>query len=113
VISDYYETPETIVRTMEPLAFRGAEVVLFHILDPQEIEPRFGEPVLLVDLETRDDLEVSPEYARTEYRRKIAGHIEELRDRAQRARMDYYLLRTDRPLDEALREYLSIREGRY
>ena len=39
VISDFYEDPETIVRTIEPLRFHGNEVVLFHILDPQEIQP--------------------------------------------------------------------------
>src|ERR1700690_405700 len=37
VISDYYERPETIVKTVEPLRFRGNEVILFHVLDPQEI----------------------------------------------------------------------------
>ena len=39
VISDFYEDPETIVRTVEPLRYRGNEVVLFHILDPEEIRP--------------------------------------------------------------------------
>ena len=39
VISDFYEDPETIVRTIEPLRFHGNEVVLFHVLDPQEIRP--------------------------------------------------------------------------
>ena len=113
VISDFYERPENVVRTMEPLAFKGADVILLHVLDPQEIEPAFRQPVLLVDLETRDDMEVSPEYARTEYRDKISAHIAGLRDSATRAGMEYFLLRTDRPLDEALREYLAVREGRF
>ena len=39
VISDFYEEPETIVKTVEPLRFRGNEVILFHVLDPQEIGP--------------------------------------------------------------------------
>ena len=75
VISDFYERPEVIVKTVEPLRFRGNEVVLFHVLDPQEIAPKFREPVLLVDMETSGTLEVSPEYARSEYRRKIDAHI--------------------------------------
>ncbi len=49
---------------------------------------------------------------RDEYRKKIDAHIEELRDKARGAGMDYHLLVTDRPLDDALREYLSIRQGR-
>jgi len=112
VLSDFYEAPETVIRAMQPLAFRGSELILFHVLDPEEIEPSFRRPVLLVDVETNDSLEVSPDYARSEYRAKIGGHIEELRDSARRAGMDYFLLNTSRPLDEALREYLSVREGR-
>jgi uncharacterized protein (DUF58 family) len=112
VISDFYETPERIIRTIEPLQFHGNEVVLFHLLDPQEIRPDIGEPAIFVDLETREEMEITPEYTRSDYRQKIGAHIAALRDRAQGAGMDYYLLVTDQPLDGALREYLSVRQGR-
>lgn len=112
VFSDFYEQPETIVKTVEPLRYRGNEVILFHILDPQEIAPKFREPLLLLDMETKDGLEVSPEYARTEYRQKIDAHIEGLRSKAKAAGLDYFLMNTARPLDEGLREYLSVRQGR-
>jgi uncharacterized protein (DUF58 family) len=112
VVSDFYEDPDRVIRTVEPLRFRGNELILFHVLDPQEIAPGFRQPMLLVDMETRDTLEVSPEYARAEYRQKIDSHIEALRDKARSAGMDYYLLETNRPLDEALREYFAARQGR-
>jgi len=112
VISDFYGAPEQIIRTIEPLRFHGNEVVLFHVLDPGEIVPDVTKPVILVDLETRDHIEVTPEYARDTYRTRIEGHISALRDSAQSAGMDYHLLVTDRPLDGALREYLTIRQGR-
>ena len=82
-MSDFYEDPDAIVRTVEPLRYHGNEVILFHILDPQEIKPKFREPVLLVDMENAAEaLEVSPEYARNEYRRKIDAHIESLSEKA-------------------------------
>jgi uncharacterized protein (DUF58 family) len=112
IISDFYEAPEKIIRTIEPLRFRGNEVVLFHVLDPKEIRPDLRGPTTLLDLETRESLEVSPDYARDEYAKKIDGHIAALRDGARSIGMDYHLLVTDRPLDGALREYLSIRQGR-
>jgi len=112
VISDYYEQPEVIIRTVEPLRFRGNEVILFHVLDPEEIAPKFREPVLLTDMETSGTIEVSPEYARTDYRRRIDSHVEAMRDHAKSAGLDYFLMNTGRPLDEGLREYLSVREGR-
>jgi uncharacterized protein (DUF58 family) len=112
VISDFYEDPETIVRTIEPLRFRGNEVVLFHILDPEEIRPVLKSSAILVDLETDQKMEVIPEYAKTSYRARIDAHIERLRSRAHAAGMDYELLVTDRPLDAALRSYLALRKER-
>ncbi len=111
VISDFYEDPEAIVRTIEPLRFHGNEVVLFHVLDPKEIRPELRGPAILVDLETNQRLEVIPEYTRTEYCKKVDAHIEQLRIRTHAAGMDYHLLVTDQPLDTALREYLAIRQG--
>ena len=83
------------------------------MLDPQEIRPKLGEPVTLIDMETNDALEVSPDYASTEYRQKMDAHLENLRVKARQAGVDYFLLPTNRPLDSALREYLSIRQGRF
>ncbi|MEX2260598.1 MAG: DUF58 domain-containing protein [Bryobacteraceae bacterium] len=112
VLSDFYEDPEKIVRAVEPLRYRGNEVILFHLLDPQEIAPQFREPLLLVDMETQTSLEVSPDYGRNEYRTKIQAHIEDLRSKARGAGLDYFLMDTGRPLDEGLREYLGVRQGR-
>jgi uncharacterized protein (DUF58 family) len=111
VISDFYEEPETIVRAIEPLRFHGNDVVLFHILDPEEIRPVLKGPALLVDLETDQKIEVIPEYTKTIYRTKMEAHIEQLRSRTRGAGMDYRLLLTDQPLDEALREYLTLRQA--
>ena len=111
IVSDFYEDPETVVRAIEPLRFHGHEVVLFHILDPQEIRPVMKGSAVLVDLETDQRIEVVPEYIKTTYRAKVDAHIEALRTRTQAAGMDYQLLTTDQPLDSALREYLSMRKA--
>jgi uncharacterized protein (DUF58 family) len=112
IVSDFWESPESIVRTIEPLRFRGNEVVLFHVLDPKDVRPDLNGPSILVDMETREQLEVTPDYTKKEYREKIDSHLTDLRDRAQAAGMGYCLLMTDRPLDDALREYLTLRGGR-
>lgn len=111
VVSDFYQDPETVVRTIAPLRFHGNEVVLFHILDPQEVRPVLKASAVLVDLETDQRLEVVPEYTRSTYRVKIDKHIEQLRTRARAAGMDYHLLLTDQPLDESLRRYLFLRQA--
>ncbi len=112
LISDFFDRPEAIIETVQPLRFRGNEVILFHVLDPGELEPSLSDAALLVDMETGAAIETSPDYARGDYRLKITNHIRDLKQRAQAAGLDYFLIRTDRPLDAALREYFSVRQGR-
>jgi uncharacterized protein (DUF58 family) len=112
IVSDFWDSPESLIRNIEPLRFHGNEVVLFHVLDPEDVRPKLNGPSILVDMETNAQLEVTPDYTKNEYREKIEAHLTDLRDRAQSAGMGYYLLMTDRPLDDALREYLTLRGGR-
>jgi uncharacterized protein (DUF58 family) len=113
VLSDFYEQPDVIVKTIEPLRYRGNDVILFHVLDEHEIKPKFREPVVLVDMEdSANALEVSPEYTRDEYPLKFDSHMETLASKTRAAGMEYFLMNTARPLDEGLREYLSVRKGR-
>ena len=112
VLSDFYEKPEAIVRAIEPLRHRGSEVVLFHVLDPGELNLEIGASSVLVDLESGARFPVTQEYAAREYPERIARHCEELKDRAGAAGLGYRRLTTDQPLDAALREYLTVRQGR-
>jgi len=111
LISDFYESPELIINAVAPLRSRGHEVVLFHILDPEEIRPSVKGSSVLVDLETDQRIEVVPEYLKTTYRARIDAHVEELRNRAHSAGIDHQLLVTSQPLDSALREYLTLRQA--
>jgi uncharacterized protein (DUF58 family) len=112
IVSDFWESPESIISNIEPLRFHGNEVVLFHVLDPEDVRPKLNGPAILVDLETNTQLEVTPDYTKNEYREKVDAHLADLRERSQAAGLGYFLLMTDRPLDDALREYLTLRGGR-
>jgi uncharacterized protein (DUF58 family) len=112
VMSDFYEQPEQIVKVVEPLRYRGNEVVLFHILDPNELAPKFRDPVLLQDMEHDTAMEVSPDYARNEYKVKIDEHMHLLSEKARAAGLDYFFMNTAKPLDEGLRNFLAIRQRR-
>jgi len=112
VISDFYAEPDRVVKAMVPLRAHGDELILFHLLDPQEIRPVLRDSALMVDMESGEDIEVTPEYLKTEYRLKIDGHIAEMKSKAQGAGIDYFMIDTSQPLDEALRDYLLVRQGR-
>ncbi len=112
VLSDFYEKPEEIIKVIEPLRYHGNEVVMFHLLDPNEVAPKFRDPVLLVDSEDETAMEVSPEYARNEYRSKMDGHMKSLADKAAAAGLEYVFMDTSKPLDVGLRSYLAVRQRR-
>ena len=112
VLSDFYADPTEIIKAVEPLRYRGNDVVMFHLLDPNELAPKFRDPVLLIDAEDETAMEISPEYARNEYRDKINNHCKQLADKAAAAGLDYVFLDTSKPLDQGLRNYLAIRQRR-
>ena len=77
----------------------------------KEIYPEMKGPSILVDLETDQRLEVIPDYVKNQYRAKMDNHLMEMRDKTRAAGMGYHLLTTDKPLDLALTEYLSLRQS--
>ena len=110
IISDFYDEPDAIFEAVSPLRFRGNDVVLFHVLDPAEIDFPFAEPSSFEDVESGDQIPVVPDALANQYRALVAAHIEAMTTRAAAQRMDYMLLNTSMPLDFALFQFLSIRD---
>lgn len=112
VISDFYTDPEALLKSVQPLAYQGQDVILFHLLDPQEIKPVLKESALLEDMETGQSMEVSPIYMSSLYRERLGAHIDSLHKAALRAGADHRLVNITEPLDEVLRSYLLFRQRR-
>ena len=112
VISDFYCEPDAMLKGVQPLAYQGQDVVLFQLLDPEELEPELKESALMEDMETGESLEVSPIFMRSRYREKIQEHVQELKDCASGAGADHALIKITDPLDVALRNYLLFRQRR-
>jgi len=112
VISDFYCDPEAMIKSVQPLAYQGQDVILFQLLDPQELEPEFKESALLEDMETGEAMEVSPIFMRSRYRERIRTHIAALSDAAAGAAADHQMVSIVEPLDTALRNYLLFRQRR-
>ena len=110
LISDFYDEPDAILEAIKPLRFLGNDIIVFHVLDPQEITFAFDDASSFEDLETREQVPVVPDSFRDEYRRLIQEHIAALTAKFSEQRIDYALLNTAEPLDRALFSYLSSRE---
>ena len=92
VISDFYCDPEALLKSVQPLAYQGQDVILFQLLDPQELKPVLKESALLEDMESGQSMEVSPIYMSQLYRERIGAHVDALHKSALRAGADHRLV---------------------
>ena len=109
LISDFYDEPDAILEAIKQLRFLGNDLIVFHVLDPQEIDFSFTDASSFEDLESGEQVPVVPESFREEYRRMIQEHIALLTSRFSEQRIDYAVLNTAEPLDRALFSFLSSR----
>lgn len=110
VVSDFYEEPDAILSALGPLRAQGHDVIVFHVMDPYELEFPFEEASGFEDLETGEQIPVIPGRLRDDYLQMVKAHLDELQKRFAENRIDYTLLDTSKPLDMALFRYLLARE---
>ena len=110
LISDFYEDPESVMQALSYVRGRGNDLIVFHVLDPREIDFSFADASNFIDMETGVKMPVIPEYLRQQYRELVKAHSEGLGKRIGEARADYFLFDTSKPLDKALFSYLGARQ---
>jgi uncharacterized protein (DUF58 family) len=110
LISDFYEEPAGVAKAVDLLRAGGSDVIMFHILDRAERELPVDDAASFRDIETGDQIPVVPWQFRERYRALVSGHIDALQQIARERRVDYTLLETTTPLDQALFAYLSHRQ---
>ncbi len=109
LISDLLDDPERVIRGLKHFRFRGTDVIVFHLLDPDELEFPFERATRFEDLESRDEVTAVPALVRRRYLEAIGSLIDRYKLELGAAGIDYHLLRTDQPLEMALLAYLSTR----
>jgi uncharacterized protein (DUF58 family) len=112
LISDFYYEPDEIINAVRYLRGRGHDVMVFHVMDPAELEFPFEADSNFQDMESGEQIPVIPRRLRERYKAVVQAHIAELDRRFKGDRVDYMLLDTSKPLDHALFRYLTIREKR-
>jgi uncharacterized protein (DUF58 family) len=112
LITDLLDDPEPVIKGLRHLKFRGTDVVVFQVLDPDELTFPFKGASKFKDIETADEVVADPARARTEYLRELAGLTLRYDRELRGAGIDYVQLDTSQPLDFALLTYLSARARR-
>ena len=109
LISDLLDDPDRVVRGVKHFQFRGTDVIVFHLLDPDEIDFPFERATRFEDLETGEEVMAVPSVVRPHYLGEMGALIDRYKRELGGAGVDYHLLSTGEPLETALLAYLSTR----
>jgi hypothetical protein len=109
LISDLLDEAEGVIQALKYFRLKGNDVMVFHVMDEEELELPFDGNIRFEDLE--EDLRVTadPRAVRSEYLKIVAEFTAHYKDSCQKNSVDYLLLNTTTHLDKALVGYLNWR----
>ena len=111
VVSDLLADRPGMVRGLKMLRQKGHDVLVFHIMDDDELDFEFNGPMRFDGLESDDFLNCNPRALRDGYLEALREYLDDIRRQCAKNTIDYALIRTSDPLDAALASYLSNRLG--
>jgi len=109
VISDFLGAGDGAFELLRQLHGQGQEVLVFHVLAPEELDLPYEGDFIMEDAETGMELPVHPESFRAEYKKRVDEFCARVRKECIQYETEYQQLRTDAPLDLALMAYLEKR----
>ncbi len=112
LISDLLAPAGDLERHLARLAAAGHELVVFQVLDPNELAFDFHNPMLFWDVESGRDFYIDPDTVRAEYQRRLQAHGAEIEAVCRKIGCAFYRVLTSRPLDLALLDFLRSRARR-
>jgi uncharacterized protein (DUF58 family) len=112
ILSDLFDEVGSLMAGLKHFAHRRHDVILLHVLDPAELEFPFRSPTMFHGLEQYPELLADPRSLRRAYLQEMERFRTEVQKGCRRQQMDYQLIRTDQPFDEALTKYLAERSVR-
>jgi uncharacterized protein (DUF58 family) len=109
LLSDLMDVPAEVLLGLQHFRHRRHEVVVFHILDPDEVAFPYTDTATFVDMETGDRLTTEPWEIARRYRERLAAWTAQYARVCRENRIDYVRLETRTPFDQALLSYLEKR----
>jgi uncharacterized protein (DUF58 family) len=112
VFSDLFDDVGRTLTGLKHFRHRRHEVIVFHVLDPAELDFPFRDTTLFKGLEGMPELLTDPYALKRAYQSELGSFLEELEKGCRMVDIDYVPLRTDQSLDIALSSYLASRSAR-
>ncbi len=111
LFSDLMDNAETIIRKLRQLRTRRHEIVLYHVLDRDEISFPFDDTTIFQDLEDRSEITTDAFTLRSEYLKRVRGLIGTFRSALRKSGIDYLIADTSTPLEANLRSFFTRRQA--
>lgn len=111
LVSDLFADRDGLFRGLKLLRHRGHDVLIFHIMDDQELDFDFSGTTKFEGMEQMGDLFCDPRALREDYLKAVEAFRDDLRRRCAKNTIDFQTIRTSQKLDAALAHYLNRRLG--
>ncbi len=112
ILSDLFDDVASMMAGLKHFRHRRHEVILFHVLDPAELDFPFRQTTLFRGMEQLPDVLTDPRALRKAYLEEFQRFVYSVKRGCRAQRIDYVQMRTDQPLDVALSSYLASRMTR-
>ena len=110
LISDLFDNQEEVLSGLQHFRYKGHEVIVFHIMDPQEMKLDFSQRTRFRDMESGEEIITDPWHIQKDYQRDMEQFCNNYKIQCRQNNIDYVQLATDSSLDMALSEYLLKRK---
>ena len=109
-ISDLFDDPDEIISGLKHFRYKGHEIIVFHILDPQELNLNFSKRTRFIDMESKEHITTEPWHFKTDYKKSVQSFCNYYKTNCLKNKIDYILINTETKLDIALSDYLLKRK---
>ena len=110
IISDLFADIDIIRNALQQFRLRKQEVIVFHVMDHDELEFPFEDNTRFLGLEEPNQIHVDPRALRKSYLEIVEKYQENVKKTCDKLGVDYALLDTGEPLDAVLTRYLAFRK---
>ena len=111
VISDFFAERDSLFKGLNMLRHRGHDVMLFHVLDDQELDFEYAGTTKFIGMEEMGELRCDPKSLREGYQKAMTNYLDRMRKFCAQSMIDYQMIRTSEHLDAAIAHYLTHRVG--
>jgi hypothetical protein len=109
IISDLFDDPNEILQAFKHFRHNNHDVLVMHVMDPREVDFKFGSSAVFKDMETGEELTTQPVQLQRSYQAAVDEFCTTIKRGCHAQNVDYVRITTDQPFDVALREYIVKR----